>query len=162
MVAAPSRSFQRTALALLLCAAIVFGGVRVQAHAPSPIAAFTVQGSAKVWVNQTSNVYHCPGSSYYGATKRGAYMSEGEARESGNRPAYGQVCGPLSEAKPSSALPLGEARPGSETHVWVNTSSGVYHCAGSQYYKKTKRGKLMTEREAKASGKRPAYGKTCS
>jgi hypothetical protein len=47
---------------------------------------------AKVWVNTTSNVYHCPGTRYYGATKKGRYMSESEAIAQGNRPAYGARC----------------------------------------------------------------------
>ena len=47
---------------------------------------------ARVWVNSSSNVYHCPGSRYYGNTKKGRYMSESEAIASGNRPAYGARC----------------------------------------------------------------------
>ena len=46
--------------------------------------------------------------------------------------------------------------------VWVNRSSGVYHCPGSQYYGKTRNGYYATEREATESGKRAAYGKSCS
>ena len=121
----------------------------------------TYQGETRVWVNSSSHVYHCPGSRYYGATKRGSYATEGEARANGNRPAYGQACGPLTEPM-GSARPLGDFGRGSDVEVWVNTSSGVYHCPGSQYFRKTKRGRLMSEREAKASGKRPAYGKSCS
>ena len=118
------------------------------------------QGETRVWVNSSSHVYHCPGSRYYGTTKRGSYATEAEARANGNRPAYGQACGPLAEPV-GPARPLGDFGSGSDVQVWVNTSSGVYHCPGSQYFRKTKRGRLMSEREAKASGKRPAYGKTC-
>lgn len=46
----------------------------------------------KVWVNPSSNVYHCPGSRYYGNTKKGRYVSESEAIAGGNRPAYGARC----------------------------------------------------------------------
>src|SRR5215203_739366 len=144
----------------------ILGTALLLVAAPQPTRALArpnaahVQGSVRVWVNSTSHVYHCPGSRYYGATKRGAYMSEGEARAVGNRPAYGAACGPIAETKSPSALPLGDF--GSDVQVWLNTSSGVYHCPGSQYYQKTKRGKLMTEREAKAEGKRPASGKTCT
>jgi hypothetical protein len=46
----------------------------------------------KVWVNTLSGVYHCPGTKYYGSTKEGAYMTQKEAQDKGNRPAYGHVC----------------------------------------------------------------------
>jgi hypothetical protein len=36
--------------------------------------------------------------------------------------------------------------------VWVNTASGVYHKLGSRYYGKTKKGKYMTEADAKKAG----------
>jgi len=49
-------------------------------------------GAPRVWVNTSSNVYHCPGSRYYGATKHGRYMTESEAIATGNRPAYGARC----------------------------------------------------------------------
>jgi hypothetical protein len=155
-------SRQRLGAAIIFCALHLIA-IPVTAHAISSRPATLLQGSARVWVNSSSHVYHCPGSRYYGATKRGAYMSEADARSSGNRPAHGQTCGPLQEPKESSALPFGDVRGGaSEVQVWVNTTSGVYHCPGSRYYRNTKRGKLMTEREAKAAGKRPAYGKTCA
>jgi hypothetical protein len=47
---------------------------------------------SKVWVNTKSGVYHCPGSRYYGTTRSGTYMSQSEARDAGNRPAYGAAC----------------------------------------------------------------------
>ena len=48
-----------------------------------------------------------------------------------------------------------------EVKVWVNTSSGVYHCSGTRWYGNTKRGKYMGECEAIKDGNRPAYGKAC-
>ena len=53
----------------------------------------TEKKEIKVWVNTSSGVYHCPGTRWYGNTKRGKYMSECEAIKDGNRPAYGKVCG---------------------------------------------------------------------
>ena len=50
----------------------------------------------------------------------------------------------------------------SNAKVWVNTSSRVYHCAGSRYYGTTANGKYLSERDAIAQGHRPAYGKKCS
>jgi hypothetical protein len=53
-----------------------------------------VQGNpdVKVWVNTKSGVYHCPGTRWYGKTKSGEYMTQGQAQEKGYRPAYGKVC----------------------------------------------------------------------
>jgi len=36
-----------------------------------------------VWVNLDSGVYHYPNSHYYGKTKNGRYMSEGDALKAG-------------------------------------------------------------------------------
>jgi hypothetical protein len=49
-------------------------------------------GPDKVWLNTASNVYHCPGTRYYGTTKAGAYMSEDEAKAKGGRPDHGKPC----------------------------------------------------------------------
>lgn len=49
-------------------------------------------GADKVWLNTASNVYHCPGTRYYGTTKAGAYMTEAEARAKGGRPDHGKPC----------------------------------------------------------------------
>jgi hypothetical protein len=62
-----------------------------------PPAAETVnqeQGNpdVRVWVNTNSDVYHCPGTRWYGRTKEGVYMTQLEALEKGNRPAYGSFC----------------------------------------------------------------------
>lgn len=46
----------------------------------------------RVWVNTNSGVYHCPGTRWYGRTKEGVYMTQREAKQKGNRPAYGNVC----------------------------------------------------------------------
>jgi hypothetical protein len=45
-----------------------------------------------VWVNTSSNVYHCYGGADYGTTKAGKYMSEADAKAAGARPARGQAC----------------------------------------------------------------------
>jgi len=40
----------------------------------------------------------------------------------------------------------------SKGEVWVNTSSKVYHKESSKFYGKTKRGKFMSEADAKKAG----------
>ncbi len=49
-------------------------------------------GAGQVWLNTASNVYHCPGTKYYGTTKAGAYMSEADAKAKGARPDAGKPC----------------------------------------------------------------------
>ena len=49
-------------------------------------------GPDKVWVNTTSKVYHCPGTKYYGQTKKGSYMTETEATNAGNHADHKKVC----------------------------------------------------------------------
>ncbi len=115
--------------------------------------------AVRVWVNTASGVYHCRGTRYYGATKAGGFMSETEARAAGHRPAYGRSCTPslaTNSGTRRSALSATTA-----VRVWVNTSSGVYHCPDSRYYGATKQGRYMTEGEARANRYRPAYNRAC-
>jgi hypothetical protein len=51
---------------------------------------------------------------------------------------------------------------GGPGHVWVNSSTNVYHCYGTQFYGTTKSGKYMSEADAKAAGARPDRNKACS
>lgn len=48
--------------------------------------------SIRVWVNLPTKVYHCPGTRWYGKTKRGEYMTQGQAKERGHRPARNRRC----------------------------------------------------------------------
>ena len=69
-------------------------GLSSQQPASLAQVAATPQGNpdVKVWVNTASGVYHCPGSRWYGNTKRGEYMTQKQAQERGYRPAYEKVC----------------------------------------------------------------------
>ena len=57
----------------------------------------------------------------------------------------------LPASKPGAATKPG---PSARTAgmVWVNTESGVYHKPGTRWYGKTKKGKYMTEADAKKAG----------
>jgi hypothetical protein len=46
--------------------------------------------------------------------------------------------------------------------VWVNSSTNVYHCYGTQFFGTTKAGNYMSEADAKAAGARPDRNKPCS
>ncbi len=48
--------------------------------------------TVRVWLNTSSRIYHCLGSSWYGRTARGEYLTEAEARGRGARPAGGRPC----------------------------------------------------------------------
>ena len=45
---------------------------------------------------------------------------------------------------------------GGHGQVWVNTETGVYHREGSRFYGTTRKGKYMTEQDAKQAGYKPA------
>lgn len=151
-------------LAFLLTGPVIAPAVQLGLQTVTPAEA---QESVKVWVNTKSSVYHCPGGRYYGTTKAGAFMLEAEARAAGNRPAYGQSCGPSAGPAPvvmpqPLKLAAADTTAVEGTKMWVNTKSSVYHCAGSRYYGNTKAGRFMSELEARAAGNHPAYGRQCS
>jgi hypothetical protein len=145
--------------------------------APTPQAAPATQDSTnkkeiRVWVNTNSGVYHCPGTRWYGNTKRGEYLGECAAIKAGNRPAYGKACGtdcqsalttePSRSSSERENTPAKNMQAGNpDVKVWVNTNSGVYHCPGTRWYGNTKQGEFISQKKAQDAGNRPAYGKVC-
>lgn len=49
-------------------------------------------GPGLVWVNSSTNVYHCYGTQFYGTTKAGKYMSEADAKSAGARADRNKPC----------------------------------------------------------------------
>ena len=54
---------------------------------PSLLSNLFTRKSKKVWVNLSSGLYFQPGTRYYGKTKKGVYMSEGNAKKKGYKAA---------------------------------------------------------------------------
>jgi hypothetical protein len=86
------------ALVVIVAAVLVWHGVfshRVPARSPEPEVhkAFGAGNpQVKVWVNRRSGTYHCPGTTWYGKTQEGEYMTQKEAQEKGYRPAAARAC----------------------------------------------------------------------
>jgi hypothetical protein len=126
-----------------------------EAKSPTP-AAKTLQ--TRVWVNNNTKVYHCPGTQNYGTTSNGEFMEEAQARGHGNRAVGRQGCNNVVTKGPA---PLPDTAKATKQMVWVNTESGVYHCPKSSDWGMTRRGRYLTEADANAAKHKAAAGKRC-
>ena len=101
------------------------------------------------------------GSYWTGAAKSGACRGH-----KGVKTWYAGAAAPAAAPAKASPASKAAARPqaagGGPGLVWVNTSSNVYHCYGSDFYGKTKAGSYMSEADATAKGAHADHGKTCS
>jgi hypothetical protein len=112
----------------------------------------------RVWVNNSTRVYHCPGNRYYGKTRTGEFMEEAQARGYGIRAYTGTGCANV--ATPARA-PLPDTTAALRRMVWLNTESRIYHCPNTADWGATRRGRYLYESDAIAAGHRPAAGKKC-
>jgi hypothetical protein len=122
---------------------------------------------------QTPTAICKDGSNYFGSTKQGACSGHGGIKEwhgttapSAANPAAPTTSKPSQPSAATSATPQtstgkSAATAGAAGQVWVNKSSKVYHCPGTQWYGKTKSGEYMSEAEAKAQGFHADHGKSC-
>ena len=124
----------------------------------------------------------CKDGTYYsGATKKGACKGHKGVKEwwggktdsaakaesstkadSSKKAASATAASAAAAPAAKAASPAAKTAGGAPGQVWVNTESKVYHCAGDQWYGKTKQGEYMSESEATAKGFRPSHGKACS
>lgn len=139
-----------TTLQLGLALAIALSGAQSPRSAPAL--------STRVWVNTETGVYHCPNSKLYGKTLDGEFMSEAQARGSGHHASRRNGCNGMRSPK---RAPLPSTDRGTGTLVWVNTESGIFHCAGSAEYGMSKRGRYLRVADAEAADYRAASGRSC-
>ena len=85
MVEAQARGFGHRAAGGRGCAGIVTAG-------PAPLPDTAALARQMVWVNTESRIYHCPGSSDWGTTRRGRYLAESAAAAAGHKPGGGKKC----------------------------------------------------------------------
>jgi hypothetical protein len=167
--------FGSVALALGLLAAHL-GAAQAQAGAPAGSTAVCNDGT---YFNGATKSGACRGhkgiKTWYGAAtaakpapaaKPASAPAPAPAAKPASTPAPAPAAKPASTPAPAvsaktSTKTMAQAPGGGSGLVWLNTSSNVYHCPGTQYYGKTKAGSYMSEADAKAKGAHSEGGKPC-
>lgn len=72
--------------------------LHLSAASKPAIAAAGANAGIKVWVDRNTALYYCPGSSAYGRTRNGRFLSQAEARLENFEPAMRKECNPASMA----------------------------------------------------------------
>ena len=109
-------------------------------------AALAVCVIAPAWAASTS----APNPFASGTPARSGFFGQRQAPASTAAPAVGTP----SSANQFSSASQAQGRCPGRTVVWLNTSSGVYHFAGTRDYGTTKAGAYMCETDATAAGDR--------
>jgi hypothetical protein len=104
------------------------------------------------------------GTDFTGAKRSGACRGHGGVQSWGTPSASSPLpTSPQAGAQPARTTSQPPAaNPGGSGQVWVNSSTKVYHCAGTRWYGKTKHGNYTSEAQAKEQGARPDHGKACT
>jgi hypothetical protein len=106
------------------------------------------------------------GTSFSGTSRSGACGGHGGVKSWGSAsttpPAATSTTANPATPPPAASTATTPAPGGGPGQVWVNTASKVYHCPGTEWYGKTKKGEYMTEAAAKAAGNHADHGKACS
>jgi hypothetical protein len=64
--------------------------------------------------------------------------------------------------KPESRVDKTLSKGKPDVELWVNTNSGTYHCTGTRWYRKTKEGEYMTQKQAQDTCYHPAANRPCT
>jgi hypothetical protein len=76
-----------------IAAVFVCSSAFAQTKCQSPPPGIDCQGDLIVWVNIPSHIYHFPGQRYFGCTKDGKFMCQGDADHEGDRPTHNEQGG---------------------------------------------------------------------